>query len=434
MTLSGWPGRLIGIFTTALVIRAVFVLTLQDGFYFPDSVDYSKAAVNLITSGEFGQTYRRSPLYPLFLAGIYALVGEQIVAVRLIEAVLGACLALAIALLARRVGGDTVGALAGLLWGLYPMGVFIAGLVYPTQLATLLLACAMLCVVPAAKLVFAPARLIGGGMLLGLTALTVPVALVTIPVMTLWMMYWHHRRRLRLAALVLVGAALPLVPWTVRNYDVHDRLVIIDPNLLQLLPTVAKPSSTGNPQRESPGSHHSDKIDTILAHPAAFARRFMREFRSFWELYPQRIRMDEPHQRARMLARDERVVQQTAFTTSRMALVSVLSVGPMFLFGLIGTGAMWVHKKRRAQLSLFCATILSFAVTYSAFWSKTRYRVPIEPYILILSAYGLWQVGRALARLVSRSAVPAAPHALTTSSAVGHGHLRPGEITGERNR
>jgi hypothetical protein len=163
-------------------------------------------------------------------------------------------------------------------------------------------------------------------MLLGLTALTVPVALVTIPVIALWIMYWHRSRRLRLAALVLVGAALPLVPWTVRNLYVYERLVIIEPRLVQLLPSGAKPPSTGAPQQSSPDPQYADKIDTILAHPAAFARRFMREFRSFWELYTQRVHMDHPQHRVRMHARDQRIVEETAFTTSQMALVSILSI------------------------------------------------------------------------------------------------------------
>jgi hypothetical protein len=34
-------------------------------------------------------------------------------------------------------------------------------------------------------------------------------------------------------------------------------------------------------------------------------------------------------------------------------------------------------------------TILSFAVTYSFFFTQTRYCIPIEPYITILSAYGI---------------------------------------------
>jgi hypothetical protein len=52
MTLSGWPGKLICIFAVALVGRSIFVLTLQDGSYFPDSIDYSAAAMALITKGE----------------------------------------------------------------------------------------------------------------------------------------------------------------------------------------------------------------------------------------------------------------------------------------------------------------------------------------------------------------------------------------------
>jgi hypothetical protein len=132
-----------------------------------------------------------------------------------------------------------------------------------------------------------------------------------------------------------------------------------------------------------------------------------------------------------MHARDRRILEEMAFTTPRTALVSILSVGPMFLFALIGTGAMWGHKDRRAQLSLFGTTILSFAITYSIFWSKTRYRVPIEPYILILSAYGLWEVGCALVRWVSRTDAPAALHMLTSPSAVGQGILHPGETNGE---
>jgi hypothetical protein len=141
---SSWQRTVVIIFITAMLIRVGFVLSLQDGFYFPDSLDYVASAVRLIGYGDFGDTYRRAPVYPVFLAGIYLLFGQQILVIRLVEALLGACLAVVIATLARRVGGEDVGALAGLLWSIYPTGVFIVGLVYPTHLATLLLACAVL--------------------------------------------------------------------------------------------------------------------------------------------------------------------------------------------------------------------------------------------------------------------------------------------------
>jgi 4-amino-4-deoxy-L-arabinose transferase-like glycosyltransferase len=165
ITLSAWSGRLLGIFSVALVIRVVFVLCLRDGFYFPDSVDYSAAVKNLLATGGFGESYRRPPIYPLFLAGIYALFGEKILAVRLVEALMGACLAVIIASVASRIVGERTAALAGLLWSIYPTGIFIAGLVYPTGVATLLLACAMSCLVTKAHEEAAPARAIGGDLL-----------------------------------------------------------------------------------------------------------------------------------------------------------------------------------------------------------------------------------------------------------------------------
>jgi hypothetical protein len=50
---------------------------------------------------------------------------------------------------------------------------------------------------------------------------------------------------------------------------------------------------------------------------------------------------------------------------------------------------MWFESKRRRHLSLLWVIILSFALVYSLFYTKTRYRIPIEPYIIILSAYGI---------------------------------------------
>ena len=70
---QNWCRTLVSVFITALLIRVGFVLTLQDGFYFPDSIVYSSEAVSLITNGELGNTYDRPPGYPVFLAAIFNL-------------------------------------------------------------------------------------------------------------------------------------------------------------------------------------------------------------------------------------------------------------------------------------------------------------------------------------------------------------------------
>src|SRR4051794_18908253 len=83
-----WYRYMLFIFVAALLIRVAFVLTLQNGFYFPDTVEYSGAAVNLLTQGELGADYHRPPAYAAFLAAVYRFFGENIVAVRMIESVL----------------------------------------------------------------------------------------------------------------------------------------------------------------------------------------------------------------------------------------------------------------------------------------------------------------------------------------------------------
>jgi 4-amino-4-deoxy-L-arabinose transferase-like glycosyltransferase len=386
LDLSGWRRTVICIFAVALLIRGAFVLALKDGFYFPDSVDYSSAAVSLLVKGEFGENYRRPPIYPLFLAGIYALFGEKIVAVRLVEALLGACLAVVIAIIAKRIAGDQVGALAGLLWSIYPLGVFIAGLVYPTSMATMLLACAMLCIVTKADQELTPGRMVVGGIFFGLAALTVPVALATVVTITFWITYWQRTRRLLLATLFLLGVALPLAPWTVRNFDVYDRFVVVEPRLVENFPPLEPAQKDDHPIESD------DRIKAILEKPRAFVTRFTWEFRHFWELSPHRVLMNRPTFREQMHEENPRIVRETVFTTSWTSLVSILSVGPTFLFALIGSAAMWFKKERRGHFSLLCITIMSFAIGYSFFWGKMRYRIPIEPYIIILSAYGLRQI------------------------------------------
>jgi 4-amino-4-deoxy-L-arabinose transferase-like glycosyltransferase len=383
---QNWRRTLVSVFITALLIRVGFILTLQDGFYFPDSIVYSGAAVSLITNGELGNTYDRPPGYPVFLAAFYILFGESVLAIRLADSAVGALLAVVIALIARRIGGEVVGALAGMLWSVYPIAVFIAGLVYPETLLAALLACGVLCFFPESHKELSPKRVFLAGVLWGLAALTKPVVLATIGAVSLWVMCQSHIKRFSLIFFLFLGSAITVVPWMVRDFYVYDRLVMVEPRVIAHLPRIA---SDKNKVQDR-------KIEAILNHPGVFAKHFGSEFLHFWRLYPQRITMDWPTFREAMHAADRRVVKETVFGGNNLTkTVSILSTGPLFFFAIIGTAAMWLERERRRDLALLWATILSFAVVYSIFFAKLRYRIPIEPYIIILSAYGIkktWDV------------------------------------------
>ena len=72
--------KLVVLFALALAARLAFVLTLEDRYYYFDTVHYDKAAKALIAGRGFGEGYEFSqffrkeyaltPLYPIFLAAI----------------------------------------------------------------------------------------------------------------------------------------------------------------------------------------------------------------------------------------------------------------------------------------------------------------------------------------------------------------------------
>jgi 4-amino-4-deoxy-L-arabinose transferase-like glycosyltransferase len=377
---GNWTRTLCSLFITALLVRMIFTLTLQDGFYFPDSVEYSSAAINLINKGELGPTYNRPPGYAVFLAAIYAFFGESIRAVRLVEGVLGAFLGVVITLIGRRLGGETVARIAGMLWSFYPIAIFITGLVYPTGLLALLLACGVFIFIPQASQPLSKGRAFVAGLLWGLAALTTPIVLATIGVVTLWVIFWARADRIRLASLVLAGAAITVVPWMIRDFYVYGHLVAIEPRAVEHLPNMHSTTEEAS----------SGKFNAFLSYSDKYATRFGTQFLRFWSLYPQRIAMDRPGYREEWHDKDSRVVKDTIFGANGMiTVVSILTSGPLFLFALIGTAAMWFGQKRRREVTLLWGIILSFAIGYSMFVGRTRYRIPIEPYLIILSAYGL---------------------------------------------
>jgi len=56
-----WRRTLLLVFFLALLTRGAFILTQQNGFYFPDSTMDSQTAVKLLSDGEFGADFGRAP-------------------------------------------------------------------------------------------------------------------------------------------------------------------------------------------------------------------------------------------------------------------------------------------------------------------------------------------------------------------------------------
>ena len=85
------------IFALAFFLRLGYVLSLEDRWYFFDTIHYDSAAQSIISGDGFGKSlhyYHKyscfclEPTYPLFLSFIYAIFGRHFIIVRIIQVLL----------------------------------------------------------------------------------------------------------------------------------------------------------------------------------------------------------------------------------------------------------------------------------------------------------------------------------------------------------
>jgi 4-amino-4-deoxy-L-arabinose transferase-like glycosyltransferase len=224
------------LFAFALLVRVAFVLTLEDRYYYFDTVHYDKAAKAIIAGEGFGEGYEFSqffqkeyalpPLYPMFLAAVYFFFGPSFLAVRLVEAILGAWLCVLIYKIALRLFNQTPALLAGYFSAIFPHLVFLTGLLYVENIFTLLLALGIwyclrwqeerkLSLIALASLMF------------GLACLGRPVVFAFYPFLALWTMFvckGELKQKFIATATVVLVTILTLTPWTVRNYLIFGKI------------------------------------------------------------------------------------------------------------------------------------------------------------------------------------------------------------------
>ncbi len=232
--------------TTLIVLALIAVVGLGARAYVvanpvanpaDDSHAYYALAKALYEEGSFGGPSFRdssdwSPGAPLlYAASFYATGGAREGTARIVEALLGVVAILVVFALTNRLGGRIAGLLAAFAVAVYPPFIHSTGELMSEPPAILTLPAAVLAFLWASEQERLRAWLLPG-LLFGLTAMFRPeylfvgaafVVLAAIRVGSArgW------RPGLAGGGLLALALALPIVPWTVRNVDVLDRVVPI---------------------------------------------------------------------------------------------------------------------------------------------------------------------------------------------------------------
>ena len=224
--------------------------------------------------------------YPLFLAPWVALFGAGKAAVLASNFALYLASVLGIARLATLVAGAGAGTLAALIFAAWPNYVTNTATPEKEMLVVALLAWA-LCFLVAVLKAGATFRRAGvAGALLGAATLVQP-SLQLLPfgaAIVLAALVTDRRRGLAVAVLLVLAAASVIMPWTLRNYAVFGRIVLISTNGGDNLYRANNPLATGGyTKRGAEDLSHLGEVeqdhrgralafDWITNHPRDFAR------------------------------------------------------------------------------------------------------------------------------------------------------------------
>ena len=225
----GSPGFLCATLVLAAALRVWHVLSMRQLPLFDQLIldsEFYDAWARRLSAGDWldgNRPYFFDPLYPYFLAGLYRVLGRDLLLARLVNVGLGVATVGVLAVIGRRVGGAVLGNLAALLYALYRPAIFEEAEIEKTALGVFLLTCAL-----AFALHRSTRARFASGVLLGLGALARGNAVLLIPIGAVYFLLCETgiRQRTRSAGAFLAGALLAFSPAVWRNHHVSGEWIL----------------------------------------------------------------------------------------------------------------------------------------------------------------------------------------------------------------
>ncbi len=413
------PGPWLAVFAVALALRVAYAWLAAGPSATPssDPLEYDTVAWNLARGAGFSfgsgaDTYPTAfvpPVVPWITSLLYRVVGHQFFAALLLQCAIGALVPLLLAALAAATFGGAVARLAAWLAALHPLLVFFSGYLLTETTFTAALLGAMVASAAWVKTP-RPGRALGVGLLWGLAILTRPTALPLPALVAAWAwiplgLTLAPRDRVRQVAMLALGVALVVSPWTLRNgaalgafvpvttgggrafLDSNNPVVWNDPV------TRGGANSTYHLEPWAPmfRGRSEPEVDAIARREGW---RFLRERVPEW-----------PAMAAAKLSRFWRLTAEGGGTghwqregspliaLARGAdplLLWSLATLPLALFGL----ARALATPRRWFLALPALVVLYFSGLAVVFWGSLRSRVPVEPLVILYAAAGAGELAR----------------------------------------
>ena len=367
-----------------------------------DPYEFSKMGKDIARGEGFhGQILgRRAPLYPMFVGAIYFVFGEREVMVQLAQCAMLVGICLLVRDIAVRVyDSPRAGLLAGLACALHPSFLRYVPDFHLEVLLTFLVTLMVWTSVRFAQQ-STPARGLIFGVAAALATLTKAVTLLYPGVFALFWL-WERRAKLRVPvgqlaklvlplALVFVGMAATISPWTLRNYQVSGKLVPVSTGVSDaFLRGLVFSRTEFITLREPPYEKAENEVN-------AWFRSLCEREGVVWESDPLKDEQILGKEAKRLLFSDPlSSVRRTfvgifTFWYQMTSLKTSAAAGGMALAAwlLAACGMARARREGRRQW-LVLAPPLYLNAFLAMLLALGRYSVPVLPALLVASGFGL---------------------------------------------
>ncbi|HNO80012.1 MAG TPA: glycosyltransferase family 39 protein [Phycisphaerae bacterium] len=172
------------------------------------------------------------PFYTMFIAGIYAITGHSVVAVKFAQVILSTVTVGLVYWIACAWFDRKSALIAAAFCAIYPNLIAFSHLLWTETVFTFLVMLAFGLLTTTSSVPSKKSCVIAG-VLLAFAAMTRAAILYFIPFLLIWfvLIHWTNRSRaVGRSVLTVMALVVALSPWTIRNYRVHDALVLVDTN------------------------------------------------------------------------------------------------------------------------------------------------------------------------------------------------------------
>jgi len=400
----------LGIALLALLLRGAYLYQLQGSLLLSvlvaDGREYDAWGQRIAAGDWLGtEVFYQAPLYPYLLGVIYRVVGHNVMAVRVLQAVLGSLACVLLAWTGRRFFSERVGLIAGLFLAVFPPAIYFDGLIQKPSLDLFLLT---LFLALAAE--FTARRtwpwLLAGAAVLGALALNRENARLLCPVVMVWLLAdWRAAalgRRAAWAAIFAVGFALPLLPVGWRNYRVGGEFLLSTSQLGPNFYIGNHKDATGRYESLLPGRGDPmhERIDaTLLAEQAAGKKLTPSEVSDYWLHRALADMRAQPVRWLRLMAWKTLLVFHRAEIVDAEGIDAYweassllrglswpLSFGVLCPLAVFGA---WATRRDAWRLALLYIVLATLAFSVALFFVFARYRFSLTPILVLFAAAGL---------------------------------------------